>query len=147
MPSSSDAATADHDLRARREAVVRRHIAAENSRDLEATVASFARPRYDVVPIGAVSEGEAAVRALVAGLLDAFPDFRFEPSVIHHAAAAVIVEGRMTGTQRGEWAGIPPRNAAMDLRVACVFDFDADRLLNETVYFDFATLHRQLTGA
>jgi hypothetical protein len=32
----------------------------------------------------------------------------------------------------------------MDIQVACVFDFEGDRLVNETVYYDFATLQRQL---
>jgi hypothetical protein len=35
----------------------------------------------------------------------------------------------------------------MNLRVACVFDFEDDRLVNETVYFDFGTLQRQLASA
>ena len=62
-----------NDLRAIREAVVRRHIDAENEADLDAMIASFHRPRYDVVPMGAVCEGEAAVRELVRGLVTAFP--------------------------------------------------------------------------
>jgi len=32
----------------------------------------------------------------------------------------------------------------MDIRVACIFEFDDDRLMCEKVYFDFATLLRQL---
>ena len=131
-------------VRAEREAVVRRHIDAENRGDLDATIASFRRPRYDVVPIGAVSDGESAVRELIAGLVGGFPDFHFDPQVIHHADDAVIVEARMTGTHRGEWAGLAPHGRRMDIRVACVFDFEGAGLVNETVYFDFATLQRQL---
>ena len=137
---------ADEERRRRREAVVQRHIAAENVGDLDATIASFRSPRYDVVPMGAASEGEAAVRELVRGLLGGFPDFHFEPTKLHHAEAAVIVEARMTGTHRGVWAGLQPHGRRMDLRVACVFDFDGDGLVNETVYFDFGTLQRQLAG-
>ncbi len=133
-------------LKARRDAVVRRHIDAENAGDLDATIASFHRPRYDVVPIGLVSEGEAAVRDLVAGLVGAFADFRFQALKTHHAETAVVVEARMTGRHRAPWAGIEPRGHAMDLRLACVFDFEDDRLVNETVYFDLATLERQLRG-
>jgi steroid delta-isomerase-like uncharacterized protein len=135
------------DLRARREAVVRRHVDAENRGDLDATIASFHRPRYHVVPMGVVSDGETAVRELVGGLVGGFPDFHFEPLATHHADDAVIVEARMTGTHRGEWAGLKPHGGRMDLRIACVFDFEDDRLVNETVYFDFATLARQLGAA
>lgn len=134
------------DLRAGREAVVQRHIDAENTNDLDAMIASFDRPRYDVVPMGAVCEGEAAVRELVRGLLTAFPDFHFQPTMIHHADAAVIVEARMTGTHRAAWAGLEPKGRHMDIRAACVFDFEEDRLVNETVYFDFGALARQLAG-
>jgi len=135
------------DLMARREAVVRAHIDAENQGDLDAMIASFHRPRYDVVPMGAVSEGEAAVRELVRGLATAFPDFHFQPTAIHHAERAVIVEAHMTGTHHAPWAGLEPRGGKMNLRVACVFDFEEDRLVNETVYFDFGALQRQLGSA
>ena len=32
----------------------------------------------------------------------------------------------------------------MDLRAAVFYRFDGDRMLNETVYFDLATMMRQL---
>lgn len=131
-------------LRERREEVVRRHIDAENDGDIDAMIASFHRPRYQVVPMDVLSDGEAAVRELVGGLVSGFPDLRCEPVVIHHADEAVIVEARLTGTHRKEWAGIAPRGRRMDVAIACIFDFDEDRLVNETVYFDFATLQRQL---
>jgi SnoaL-like polyketide cyclase len=50
----------------------------------------------------------------------------------------------MTGIHRGAWAGLTPRGARMDIRLVCVFDFEDTQLVNETVFFDFATLQRQL---
>jgi len=132
--------------RERREEIVLGHVAAENAGDLDATIASFHRPRYNVLPIGAVSEGEEAVRQLVGGLVTAFPDFHFEIGKLHHADDAVIVEGMMTGTHKGDWAGMEANGRRMELPVACIFDFEDDRLINESVYFDFATLQRQLTA-
>jgi ketosteroid isomerase-like protein len=84
--------------RGRREAVVRDHVAAENAGDVGATLTTFHRPRYNVLPMGVVSDGEEAVRQLVGGLINAFPDFHFEIGKLHHADDAVIVEGVMTGT-------------------------------------------------
>ena len=131
-------------LQARRQAAVQKHIDAENSADLDAMIASFHRPRYEVFPMGATFEGEQPVRELVAGLVGAFPDFRFTPTRTHHAEHAVIVEARMTGTHRREWAGLPPLGKKLDLPLICVFDFEDDRLVNEKVYFDFADVQRQL---
>ncbi|MGQ0621574.1 MAG: ester cyclase [Panacagrimonas sp.] len=134
----------DDTLRTRRHAAVQRHIDAENTSDLDAMIASFHRPRYEVFPMGAVFEGEQPVRDLVAGLVGAFPDFHFAPTRIHHADDAVIVEARMTGTHRVEWAGIPPQGRRLDLPLVCIFDFEDDRLVNEKVVFDLATVQRQL---
>lgn len=132
--------------RERREAVVLAHVAAENAGAVEATIATFHRPRYNVLPMGAVSEGEEAVRQLVAGLLTAFPDFHFEIRKLHHADDAVILEGVMSGTHKGDFAGLAARGRRMELPLACIFDFEDDRLINESVYFDLATLQRQLTA-
>jgi steroid delta-isomerase-like uncharacterized protein len=133
-----------NDLREKREAVVREHVAAENRGDLDGVIASFSHPRYQVIPMGADIDGETPVRDLIGGLIRGFPDFHFEPLSIHHADNAVIVEGRMTGTHRAEWAGMQPQGGRFDVRLACIFDFDGEKLVNETVYFDFATLQRQL---
>ena len=131
-------------LRDRREATVRQHVEAENRHDVAGVLASFHHPRYDVVPLGFVSDGALAVEELITGLLAGFPDFNAEILTVHHSDAAVILEVRMTGTQNGPWAGIEPTGRAMDVRVACIFEFDDDRLICEKVYFDFATLLRQL---
>jgi steroid delta-isomerase-like uncharacterized protein len=140
------AVVTDSSLRSRRQAVVQSHIDAENSGDLDAMIASFYRPRYEVFAMAAIFEGEQPVRELVGGLVSAFPDFRCSPSEFHHADNAVIVEARLTGTQQGDWAGFAPRGGKIDVPIVCIFDFEDDRLVNEKVYFDFATVQRQLSG-
>jgi steroid delta-isomerase-like uncharacterized protein len=132
-------------LRGRREKVVQRHVDAENSGDLDEMVASFHRPRYEIFAMGAVFEGEQPVRDLIGGLIAGFPDFHFAPITIHHADDAVIVEGRVTGTHRAEWGGLAPKQKKLDLQLVCIFDFEEDRLVNEKLYFDFASIQRQLS--
>jgi steroid delta-isomerase-like uncharacterized protein len=129
-------------LRERREAIVLEHVAAENRHDVEATIATFHRPRYEVN--GEPSDGEAAVRELLQGLMDGFPDFHAETEKMHHADEAVISEGRITGTHNGAFAGIPATGRRMDVPMAAIFEFDEDRLLCETVYYDVATVLVQL---
>ena len=134
--------TAKQSLRERREAIVADHVAAENRHDVEATIATFHHARYEVN--GEESDGEAAVRDLLGELMAGFPDFKAELGKIHHADDAVIGEGRMTGTHDGSWGGIPATGRRVDFPAACVFDFEEDRLVCEKVYFDSATLLRQI---
>ena len=129
-------------LRERREAIVLEHVAAENRHDVEATIATFDRRRYEVN--GEPSEGEAAVRELLQGLMTGFPDFHAETEKLHHADDAVIGEARITGTHNGPFAGIPPTGKRIDVPMAAIFEFDGDRLLCEKVYWDIATILRQI---
>ena len=134
-------------LRQRREALVRNHVEAENRHDVDGVVATFHHACYDVVPLGAVSDGAAAVHDFLSGVMEGFPDFAALVQAQHHADTAVIVEGRFTGTQNGPWAGLPPSGRSVDVRFCAVFDFDEDRMLCERLYFDLATMMRQLDAA
>ncbi len=129
-------------LRQRREAIVNQHLEAENRHDVEGTIATFHRPRYEVN--GQVSDGAAAVRELLQGLMDGFPDLHAELEAMRHADDAVFGEARITGTHAGEWAGIPPTGRRIDVTMAGIFEFDEDRLLCEKVYVDFATMLTQV---
>lgn len=132
----------DGGLRVRREAVVLEHVASENRHDVESTIATFHRPRYEVN--GEASDGEDAVRELLQELMTGFPDFHAEAQTIHHAADAVIVEARVTGMHNGAFAGIPATGRRVDYPLVGVFEFEEDRLLCERVYFDTATILRQI---
>jgi steroid delta-isomerase-like uncharacterized protein len=133
-------------LRARREAVVDAHIAAETvQHDPAAALATFHHPRYEVPAMGAVVDGSDGVRGLLNVLLTAFPDFWLERTATHHADDAVIVECRFGGTHRGPWAGIEASGKQMSVQSACIFVFEDEKLVCEKVYFDHATILRQLT--
>lgn len=84
------AAIAQSDLRALRETTVRRHVEAENSHDLAATLATFDHPLYEVVPFASQFDGSEAVQNLLGDLMKAFPDFNAEILKMHHADDAVI---------------------------------------------------------
>ena len=129
-------------LRQRREAIVNQHADAENRHDVEATIATFHDPRYEVN--GQPSDGTKAVRELLQGLMDGFPDFHVDIGKLRHADDAVFGEGLITGTHDGEWAGIPPTGRRIEVPVAAIFEFDEDRLLCEKVYMDMATVLTQI---
>lgn len=132
------------ELRARREAVVREHMESENRHDFEATLRTFAHPRYELVPTGDVFDGEAAVRSYYAESRTAFPDQRNEVRALHHTGDAVIVEFDLLGTHRGPLRGIPPTNREFRCPMVAFFFFTGDRITCERVYYDLATILRQL---
>jgi steroid delta-isomerase-like uncharacterized protein len=129
-------------LRQRREAIVNQHADAENRHDVEATIATFDRPRYEVN--GQPSEGAEAVRELLQGLMDGFPDFHIDMGKLRHADDAVFGEGLIMGSHDGEFAGIPPTGRRVEFPVVAIFEFDGDRLLCEKAYFDMATVLTQI---
>jgi steroid delta-isomerase-like uncharacterized protein len=131
-------------LRERREAIVREHIAAENAHDISRAIATFHHSRYEVAPFGSVSNGPQAVQDLLAGMFAGFPDFHVDVPRLHHADEAVVVEFVMTGTHGGPFAGVPPTGRPIEVPLVGIFDFEGDRLMCEKVYFDMATLLRQL---
>ena len=129
-------------LRQRREAIVNQHADAENRHDVGATIATFDCPRYEVN--GQPSDGTEAVRELLQGLMDGFPDFHVDMGKLRHADDAVFGEGLITGTHDGEWAGIPPTGRRVEVPVLAIFEFDEDRLLCEKAYMDMATVLTQM---
>jgi predicted ester cyclase len=131
--------------RTRREEIVNAHIHAETSNhDIGATLATFRHPRYEVPAFGAIADGAEAVQGLLTGLLHAFPDFWLEKLAVHHSDEAVIVECKFGGTHRGPWAGIEATDKPMEVQAACIFVFEGEDLVCEKVYFDHATILRQL---
>ena len=132
------------ELRAAREAIVREHMESENRQDFEATMATFAHPRYELIATGEVHDGEDAVRAYYASSRATFNDQRNEVIAIHHADDGVFVEFDLLGTHTGALAGIAPTGREFRCRMVALFLFDGDRINCERVYFDAGTILRQL---
>jgi steroid delta-isomerase-like uncharacterized protein len=133
-------------LREKREYIVKQHVDAENRHDVVASIATFHTPRYQVFPMGIVHDGANAVGELLSGIFKGFPDFTVEIVKMHHSDNAVILEIKMKGTHRDDWAGLKAKGRKMDVPVACIFEFDGEHLMCEKVYFDMATLMNQLSA-
>jgi steroid delta-isomerase-like uncharacterized protein len=133
-------------LRERREATVRRHMERENVHDFDAVMETFSHPRYEIVPTGQVHDGEAAVRQYFRDTRAAFPDQRNEPISLRHADDAVIAEFWLLGTHQGPLLGIAPTGKSFRCQMTAFFLFEGEDLVCERVYFDSATILRQLTA-
>ncbi len=134
------------DLRLRREATVREHMESENQHDFDTTIGTFDHPRYELIATGDVHDGEAEVRAYFDETRAAFPDQTNEPLELHHSDRAVVVEFLLRGTHLGSLRGLPPTGRAFECRMAAFFLFeeDGEKIVGERVYFDQATILRQL---
>ena len=133
-------------LRERREAVVIEHMESENRHDFDATLETFGHPRYEIVPTGDVFDGEEEVMAYFDESRAAFPDQRNELVALHHADDSILVEFDLKGTHLGNFRGLPPTGREFTCRTLSIFAFEpgTDRLTCERVYFDTATILRQL---
>lgn len=133
-------------LRAHREAIVRRHMESENVHDFDTTIATFRHPRYEIIATGQIHDGETAVRQYFRDSRAAFPDQRNELIALHHADDAVIAEFWLLGTHRGPLLGMEPTGREFRCRMTAFFLFNGEDLVCERVYFDTATILRQLTS-
>ena len=131
-------------LRERREAVVREHMESENRHEFDVTLRTFSRPRYEIVPTGETFDGAEEVSRYYETSRAAFPDQRNEVRALHHSDDAVIVEFDLLGTHRGPLRGIPATGREFRCPMVAFFFFEGDRIRCERVYFDAATILRQL---
>ena len=131
-------------LRARREAVVREHMESENRHAFDVTMRTFAHPRYELMATGEVYDGEEEVAGYYAASRRAFPDQRNEVRAMYQSDEAVIVEFDLLGTHRGPLRGVPATGREFKCPMVALFVFQDDRIVCERVYFDSATILRQL---
>lgn len=134
------------DIRARREQIVRQHMEAENAHDYAGAIATFTHPRYELIATDRVYDGLAEVQAYFRETRTAFPDQRNELIALHHAENAVIAEFWLLGTHKGPLMGVEPTGRSFRCRMAAFFLFEGTDLVCERVYFDSATILRQLTA-
>jgi pimeloyl-ACP methyl ester carboxylesterase len=66
------------DLRARREAIVREHLASENAYEFHRTIATFEHPRYELVATGVGSEDAVLPPRYSRELVELLPNARLK---------------------------------------------------------------------
>ena len=131
-------------LREARERLLRTHLEAHNSGDIDGVVATFSTPRIELIASGRVLEGAEAVRDYLEDRRRSFPDQHFEVICHHHSDTAVVSEHWMTGTHLGDLHGVEPSGRRFKARMAAIFEFDGDELVNQRIYYDAGTIARQL---
>ena len=134
-----DAKQRDH-----REATLRALLEAQNRHDVEASLACFAHPRYELVGNQRVYEGASEVRRYYATTFGAFPDLTFELIAAHHADSSVVVEMWMSGSHLGTRHDFEATGKRFRCRMAAIFQFAEAGLVGARIYYDTGTIARQL---
>jgi steroid delta-isomerase-like uncharacterized protein len=136
------------ELRQQRLEIIEEHFRSEVDKEFDRTLATFnGHPRYEIIPTGQVFDGDDEVLAYHRNQRTAFPDQRHENVRLHFADDAVITEFDLLGTNLGEFYGMPPTGKDFRVPVIAVFFFEGDRITNERIYLDTATLLTQIGRA
>jgi steroid delta-isomerase-like uncharacterized protein len=125
--------------------VWQRHVLAENRRDITALLETLCGdPIYKIMAASATFKGRDQVAQFYTGLFDGVPDATFELINAFVGEEGVVEESILRGTQRGTLFGIPPTGREMALPLTIVFPILNGQIMGERLYFDLATLARQL---
>ena len=135
-----------NDRRSARIATVEQHIRLENEHDLEGILHTFGdSARYDDEPWDEHYEKTNGVRRFYERLLEALPDLEIDVRHRHVTDEAILVEVIIRGTHLGRWRGLPATGRRVEFPLCGIYTFEADdRLAGEKIYYDRATVLRQL---
>lgn len=124
---------------------VEEHVRLENAHDLDGVMRTFGdSPRYDDEPYDQHHVGTEAVRGFYEQLMRAIPDLRIDVEQHHVTDEVVILECVISGTHLGAWRGLPATGRKLRFPLCGVYSFDGDRLSGEKIYYDRATVLRQV---
>lgn len=127
-----------------------RHLAAENSHDVDAILKTFSESS-EVVWSGRSFRGLTAIRKLHEGLgfgdAGAFSELEVIEKRRHHCGATIIVEQILRGRHTGVFEGIEPTGVVIDVAVCTLYEFDQDGvLISERPHVDRWAIWKQIRG-
>ena|SRR5579864_4666781 len=122
-----------------------KQIAALNARDLDqylGRIDDSYMGESEIAP-GPI-RGRDGVRKSLEMLFEAFPDLRFEVEQILASGDHVVARLRVTGTHKGNFAGIAPTNKSVSWRGCNVVELRNGKAIQSRLYADHASLFQQL---
>jgi steroid delta-isomerase-like uncharacterized protein len=129
------------------QAVVSRHMQAEERGDIDSAVSVYADDiEHDVVGFpGGPRRGKNGAREFYEFLTANFRTEGWE--VLHHflATDAMILEQAMTGTVIGSMLGLPGNGRRITFRMLHVFEFRDGLISRENIWLDSAAIVEQLS--
>ncbi|HXW79477.1 MAG TPA: ester cyclase [Acidimicrobiales bacterium] len=74
---------------------------------------------------------KAGTRELFAMLMAGFPDIRFEAEDVIESGDKVVARAHITGTNKGEFMGVPASGKSIDIQAIDIVRFGDDGLVHE----------------
>jgi len=129
-----------------RTALVEQHVGLENAHDLDGVLGTFGdAAHYDDEAWGEHYSGLNGVREFYSQLMKALPDLDIKVVRRHVTEESIVLEVLIRGTQLGPWRGLPATGRKVEIPLCGVYTFDEqDRLAGERIYYDRASVLRQL---
>jgi steroid delta-isomerase-like uncharacterized protein len=125
--------------------VWQRHVLAENRRSIEGLLETLCDdPVYKVMATDEKYQGKEEVANFYRGLFEGVPEAGFELINVFVGEEGVVEESILRGQHRGTLFGLEATNREIALPLTIVFPMLNGQILGERLYFDLATLARQL---
>jgi steroid delta-isomerase-like uncharacterized protein len=100
---------------------------------------------YESDPNGAPIKGREALKAHVAGMFVAIPDFKIEVKGNFPSATAGVAEFVMSGTPQGTLpSGVKATGKSISVKGCGISEFQGDLIKRTAMYYDHATILKQL---
>jgi len=123
------------------------HLVAESSQDLQALLAGMTEDCYNLVLCdpSPLYRGPEAVARRYRGLWAALPDLQVRlRRIVAIDGDLAVTEHTLSGTHRGPLFGVAPTGRRLQVNTVVIWEFADERIRGETVYFDLATMLRQV---
>jgi len=123
------------------------HLTAESVQDLETLLAGMTEDCYNLVPCdpSPLYRGPEAVARRYRGLWTAFPDLHVRlRRVVAIDGELAVTEHTLSGTHSGPLFGVAATARPVQVETVVIWEFAGNRIRGEIVYFDLATMLRQV---
>jgi steroid delta-isomerase-like uncharacterized protein len=128
-------------------AEIHSHLAAENAQDLDALLDGMTDDCFNLVVPDPhrLYAGPEEVARRYRGLWATFPDLTVQMRrIVSVEERCAVSEHTLAGTHTGALFGVPGTGKHVEVETAVVWDIVGGRIRGETVYFDVATMLRQI---
>jgi len=112
--------------------------------DSEALAAEHAEDGEVDSPLFGKNKGRSAIQNIYANWFAAFPDAQYQTEHLLIDGNRAVQFTKMTGTQRGDFCGLPPSGKRFEMRCAFLFFFADGKIAHEIRVYDFTGIMVQL---